>query len=346
MPDPATRFTEAPGDALFPSLKPDARVLLVRLRSMGDVLLLTSPLHALKREFPGFRVSVLVDAPFAACFDGNTDVNEVLTTAGGKAWTIRTLLGRRFDAIINLHGGPTSLAYSLAARGARVGTTDCQFPRLYHRLVPREDGRRHTVENTMRLFRRLGVETDPAPPLYYAPQVDAAAWVRQHVTGEDYAVIHPGARMSTKRWASENFAAIGRQLAGSGLKPVVTAGPGEEGVAAETARRLPASSVVLGLTIPKLAELIRRARLYVGNDSGPMHLAAAVGTPTVAVWGSSDSIRWHPWMVEHRVVQNPYDCNPCPGYRCLVADTPLCIESVTVDQVSAAIDAILPDDAG
>ena len=346
MPDPATRPAEAPGDALFPSLERDARVLLVRLRSMGDVLLLTSPLHALRQEFPEFRVSVLVEAQFAACLDGNPDATEVLTTAGGKAWTIRTLLGRRFDAIINLHGGPTSLVYSLAARGMRVGTADCQFPRFYHRLAPRAEGRRHTVENTMRLFRGLGLATDPAPPLYYAPQVQAAAWVREHVTGEDYAVIHPGARMSTKRWASQNFAAIARRLAGSGLRPVVAAGPGEEGVAAETARHLPAGSVVPGLTIPRLAELIRRAKLYVGNDSGPMHLAAAVGTPTVAVWGSSDSIRWRPWRVEHRVVQNPYDCNPCPGYRCLVADTPLCIESVTVEQVSAAIDALLPDDAG
>ena len=81
--------------------------------------------------------------------------------------------------------------------------------------------------------------------------------------------------------------------------------------------------------------------MYIGNDSGPMHLAAAVGTPTVAVWGSSDSRRWRPWGVEHRVVQNPFECNPCPGYRCLVADSPLCIESVTVDQVNAAVEEVL-----
>jgi heptosyltransferase-3 len=99
--------------------------------------------------------------------------------------------------------------------------------------------------------------------------------------------------------------------------------------------------VLLGLSIPELAELLRGAQLYLGNDSGPMHLAAAVGTKTVAVWGSSDSRRWRPWAVEHRVVQNPFECNPCPGYRCLVAATPLCIESVTVDQVNSAVGELL-----
>jgi ADP-heptose:LPS heptosyltransferase len=72
-----------------------------------------------------------------------------------------------------------------------------------------------------------------------------------------------------------------------------------------------------------------------------MHLAAAVGTPVVVPWGSSDSVRWRPWMVEHRVVQNPFECNPCPGYTCGVAPTPLCIESVTVDQAQFAVDSIL-----
>ena len=99
--------------------------------------------------------------------------------------------------------------------------------------------------------------------------------------------------------------------------------------------------ILTGLSIPELAELIRGARMFIGNDSGPTHLAAAVGTPTLAVWGSSDSRRWRPWAVEHRVVQNPFECNPCPGYRCLVADSPLCIESVTVEQVNKAVEELL-----
>ena len=137
-------------------------------------------------------------------------------------------------------------------------------------------------------------------------------------------------------------AQVARSLAARGFTIVVTSGPGEESFASQVAREVESATVILlGLTIPELAELIRGARLYIGNDSGPMHLAAAVGTPTVAVWGSSDSRRWRPWSVRHRVVQNPFECNPCPGYRCLVADSPLCIESVTVEQVNAAVERIV-----
>jgi heptosyltransferase-3 len=125
------------------------------------------------------------------------------------------------------------------------------------------------------------------------------------------------------------------------LAVALTCGPGEESLIGQVAKEIPASTMMLGLNIPEMAELIRGARLYIGNDSGPMHLAAAVGTPTVAVWGSSNSERWRPWRVTHRVVQNPFECNPCPGYRCLIADSPLCIESVTVEQVNAAVQDLL-----
>src|SRR5205823_7933483 len=152
---------------------------------------------------------------------------------------------------------------------------------------------------------------------------------------------HPGSVLETKRWSAHRFGELARGLAARGLTIVVTAGPGEESFASQVAREIQGTVILLGLTIPELAELIRGARLYIGNDSGPMHLAAAVGTPVVAVWGSSDSRRWRPWSVEHRVVQNPFECNPCPGYRCLVADTPTCIESVTVQQVENALEEMM-----
>ena len=122
---------------------------------------------------------------------------------------------------------------------------------------------------------------------------------------------------------------------------MLTCGPGEESLLEPISRAHPHVLALPGLAIPELAELIRGARLYLGNDSGPMHLAAAVDTPTVAIWGSSSAVRWRPWGVDHQVVQNPFSCNPCPGYRCLVARSPLCIESVTVDQVQTAAEQLL-----
>ena len=341
MGDPSPDTLQAASRPLFQTLRPDARVLFIRLRSMGDSLLLTSPLHALKIEFPDFHISVLVEPKFAQCFDRNPDIDEVLTTRPTKLGTVKQLLKQRFDAIVNLHGGPTSLAYSLAARGPAVGIADYQYSKFYSHLVPRGAGQRHTVDATMELFRGLGLKSPNAGPLIYTDQPEEAAWIRRNLGTEAYAVIHPAAVMSTKRWSPEGFASVGRRLSSLGLRPVLTSGPGEEAVVAETARHLPNNLILLGLPIPRLAELIRGATIYVGNDSGPMHLAAAVGTPTVAVWGSSDSKRWHPWQVAHKVVQNPFDCNPCPGYRCLVAKTPLCIESVTEDQVVEAAESLV-----
>ena len=193
----------------------------------------------------------------------------------------------------------------------------------------------------MATLRWLGLRRVDAPCLRYEFHAREAARIAEIMKGRAYIVIQPAAVMATKRWNPRRFAGVARGLAAKGFTVVVTAGPGEESFASQVAADVEGTLILLGLTIPELAELIRGARLYVGNDSGPMHLAAAVGTPTLAVWGSSNSRRWRPWSVKHRVVQNPFECNPCPGYRCLVADSPLCIESVTVEQVNAAAEELL-----
>jgi ADP-heptose:LPS heptosyltransferase len=307
---------------------------------MGDCLLLTGPVRALKEEFPGFRIAVMTESRFAPCFDANPDFHEIISV-NSKYSAAALLLKGRFDAIINLHGGPTSLCYSCLAVGRRIGLEQYQYSKLYHGLVPSPDPALHTVEATMSIFRWLGLGQEKSPPLRYEVHAREAARIRQTLKGRPYVVVHPGALMSTKRWEASRFAAVARKFHEKNLRVVVTCGAGEEAFAGRVAKDLAESTVLLGLTIPELAELIRNARLYLGNDSGPMHLAAAVGTPVVAAWGSSDSRRWRPWGVEHRVVQNPFECNPCPGYRCLVADSPLCIESVTVEQVSEAATALL-----
>lgn len=307
---------------------------------MGDCLLLTSPVRALKEEFPDFQISVLVESRFAACFDGNPDFSEIIALKT-KASALK-LLARRFDAVINLHGGPTSAWYSCLAWGPRIGAQLGRYHWLYRGHFPSPEVHMHTVDATMTAFRWLGLRrTEPAPALRYDVNAAEAETVRTALRGREYAVIHPGALLATKRWEPARFATLARALQEQGLTIALTGGPGEESMVADVARDVPGATILLGLRIPELAELIRGARLYVGNDSGPMHLATAVGTPTVAVWGSSNSQRWHPWGVASRVVQNPFECNPCPGYRCLVADTPLCIESVTVEQVIAAAKELL-----
>jgi ADP-heptose:LPS heptosyltransferase len=305
---------------------------------MGDCLLLTSPIRALKEEFPGFRISVLVESRFADCFDGNPDIEETISIRK-KSESLR-LLGQRFDLILNLHGGPTSLMYAWMARGPRVGFSQFQYAKLYSGLLDAPDPKAHSVEATMNAFRWMGVKRENAPQLRYDVHPREASEFRASLP-TSYAVLHPGALMETKRWEAQRFAQLARSLQDLGLATVLTCGPGEEGIVAEVAKDVPSSKLLFNLRIPQLAEVLRGAKLYAGNDSGPMHLASAVGTPVVALWGSSDSRRWRPWGVNHSVVQNPFECNPCPGYRCLVAPTPLCIESVTVEQAVAAAKQVL-----
>jgi heptosyltransferase-3 len=307
---------------------------------MGDCLLLTSPVRALKKEFPEFRISVLVEDRFLGCFDGNPDFDEILS-AGSKLQTARKLFRRRYDAIINLHGGTTSAIYCRLARGIRVGLEQYRYQRIYDHLAPAPESKVHTVQSTMALFQWLGLPAQNPPPLRYEVHEAERQRIRSSIKDTPYIVIHPGSVMNTKRWDVHNFAELAHSLRALGFTIVLTCGPGEQSVVGQVAKDIPSTTILLGLNIPELAELIRGARLYVGNDSGPMHLAAAVGTPTIAIWGSSDARRWRPWDVEHRVVQNPFECNPCPGYRCLVASTPLCIESVTVAQVNAAAKELL-----
>ena len=131
---------------------------------MGDCLLMTAPVRALKEEFPQFRVTVLVETQFADCFDGNPDFDEILVVSN-KFIAGARLLTRYFDAIVNLHGGPTSLLYSCLAWGNRIGAEHYQGAKLYQGLVPRPEPNAHTVESTMAVLSWLGVRREVPPPL-------------------------------------------------------------------------------------------------------------------------------------------------------------------------------------
>jgi ADP-heptose:LPS heptosyltransferase len=161
--------------------------------------------------------------------------------------------------------------------------------------------------------------------------------------GSPYAVIQPTSKFFTKEWTREGFAETAGYLAKEhGFQVVLTGGPGEEAKLRSVAERCREEVLVCaGVSLGELLWVLRGAKLFVGNDSGPTHLAAALGVPTVVLFGSSDAEVWFPWNAPFQRVQNSFDCNPCPGYRCLVYDEPKCILSITVSQVKASVDAAL-----
>ncbi len=353
--------------SLLPNLPPASRILVIRLRSIGDIVLLTPALRLLKEWRPDLRVTVLIENRFRELLETNPHVDEILEPGMGSGLSklrshvkaIRHIRHRQFDLCINLHGGPTSTALTAWSKAKwKVGFAHFRRQGVYDFLVP--DARTilnqpaiHTAEHLASAFIHLGLPRKKIPPAQLRLTADDHAWwaekrkaIQPQLEGE-YAVIHPTALYATKQWSSEGFAVIGNFLQTEmGLAPVYSCGPREARVpdAIERASGGPIRRVE-GARLRHFAAVLAGARLFVGNDSGPAHMAAAVGCPGVVIFGSSSSTIWAPWRPEApwHLVQNHYECNPCPGDRCYQFARPECILSITVEQVRSAVRAVLAE---
>ncbi|MFI5126253.1 MAG: glycosyltransferase family 9 protein [Candidatus Acidiferrales bacterium] len=347
-------MTHRDASSLLSGLPEGARVLIVRLRSLGDVVLLTPALSALHAWRPDLRLCVLVEPFCAPLLEGNPAVSEIVLMKNFFA-TARDLRARHFPVVYNQHAGPTSaLLVACIAVPQRVCWTHRQFSFVYNVLIPDPGDRIHTVEHRMEQFYATGLPRGPIPPACVYPQPDAQADVTEQLAargippGKPYAVLHPGAKYFTKRWAIDKFIALARDLRDKhGLEPVFNLGRGESKIAAEVRRQCRSNSVLLdSLDLRQLIALIAGCRIFIGNDSGPTHIATALARPVVAIFGSSSSVHWRPWLTKNRVVQNDFPCNPCRGDRCYAFAEPRCILSVTLDQVRDASESLLAETSG
>ncbi len=354
--------------SLLPGLPKQSRILILRLRSMGDVVLLTPALRLLKEWRGDLRVSVVIEPRFRELLEANPFVDELLDAPQGSGWhrareqarLLRGLRARQFEVCLNLHGGPSS-AFLAQFSGARwkAGFEHFRRRRIYDFAVP--DARAilgqesvHTAEHQAAALFWLGVPRRAIPPAeLFASEAAEWAWQEESARlgiawGRDYVLLHPAALYSTKQWPPERFAKLGCYIEDElDLMAVYSCGPGEsrcldevELAAGRPIRRIDAPS--LGM----LMAVISEARLFVGNDSGPAHVAAAFKTPCVVIFGSSNSKVWRPWTgskpdFAFQIVQNPYECNPCPGDRCYRFARPECILSVTFEQTRAAADRVV-----
>ncbi len=354
--------------SLLPDLPPAARILVLRLRSIGDIVLLTPALHLLKSWRPDLRISVMVEARFRELLQGNPAVEEILVPGEGagtgnllsRLAVIRSLRARAFSLCVNLHGGPTSRLFTRwSAAPWRIGFAHFRGASAYNILVP--DARTimnqpslHTAEHQAAAFFHLGLPRTEIPRAQVFCGAGQAAWwdARRSslgvASGQPYAIIHPTAAYKTKEWAAEGFARIGEHLERNlRITPIYTCGPGESPVLDEVEKASGASVKRLeNIGLAQFAAALSGARLFVGNDSGPAHIAAALTRPLVVIFGSSSSPIWGPWPRPDsnsaaRVVQNPFACNPCPGDHCYQFARPECILSVTFDQVKSAVDEVL-----
>lgn len=351
--------------ALLPALPQGARILILRLRSIGDIVLLTPTLRLLKTWRPDLNVAVVVESRFRELLEGNHDVDEILEPGSGCGWcklrsriaAAREIRKRRFSLCVNLHGGPTS-AFLARWSGApwKAGFAHFRQSGIYQVLIP--DARLilnlpsiHTAEHQASAFFHLGMPHKEIPPACLTVTSEALTWWKGEraslgiAQGQEYAVLHPAALYFTKQWAPENFAALGNHLERQkGLRVLYTCGPEELTILDKVQQA--AGAAICRLPSPSLGNFLAAlagACLFVGNDSGPAHMAAALGRPGVVIFGSSSSRIWGPWRprAPWRIVQNPYECNPCPGDRCYRYERPECILSVTFEQVRSAVEEVL-----
>jgi len=333
------------------------KVLLVRLRSIGDTVLSTPSLYALRRFLPHAQIDILVEDWVAPVLNGHPHVDNVvvLERAGmiSRARVARQIRATGYDVVYNLHGGTTA-TFLTRATGARhrVGLKTYQYAHLHNHQAPSpqqlwRQQKAHSVEQQLALLGWTGVPVTDRPRTHLAITREAADVVNQQLTeagleNQKLALIHPAAAFATKQWAAEKFARVAASLAERGFAPVAIGGPRDHEVLKSLIDHATVPITTLDLSLPEVSALAARSQIFVGNDSGIAHIAAAVGTPSVVIFGSSNVAHWRPWNeAAAEVVMEEMACQPCHGYFCEKFPQPECILRVPVERVVAAIDRIL-----
>lgn len=348
------------------------RILLVRLRQIGDVVFTTPAVRALRQRFPDAHLSYIVEPAAAPIVIGNPDLNEVIVAPRGRG--VRGLLddlalgrrlrAQRYDLAIDFHGGPrASLLTWLSGAPERLGYAVAGRGWMYTRRVarPRELRPRHSVENQWDLLTPLGVAApdrsafpvsmalDPAVASSVAARLAAAGVA----AGDRIVVIHVSAGNPFRRWPAAHFAELAASLAADPARRVIiTSGPSEQDAAARViadAKALDpaAASRVLScgeFSLTELRALLDRAALYIGGDSGPLHIAATTGVPVVGLYGPTLPIRSAPWRAETWITESvdagTLPCRPCEQRVCEPGDF-RCLTSIKPAQVRVAAERAL-----
>lgn len=339
------------------------RILLVRLRQIGDVVFTTPAVHALRRHFPAAHLTYIVEPAAAPIVLHNPHLDEVIVAPrarGVRGMREDLALGRRlragrYDLAIDFHGGPrAALLTWLSGAPERIGYEVAGRSWMYTRRIarPRELRPRHSVENQWDLLAALGIGPPERSefPVEMPVESQAALTVadrlaRAGVAGADaLVVVHVSAGNPFRRWPAEHFVALVSALAGGDprCRIVITSGPSEGDAAgrviADARARLDRGTAARVLScgefsLPELRALVERAALYIGGDSGPLHVAATTRVPIVGLYGPTLPSRSAPWRSEDSVTESvdagALPCRPCdqrvcePGdFRCLTSIQP------------------------
>jgi ADP-heptose:LPS heptosyltransferase len=306
------------------------RILVIMLLPIGDTLFATPALHALRTHYPDARITALTYSTNSGILRNNPDVDEILLWPTRDLWPGFRAVGRlflqlrRLRAEIAVEFSNYNLWLSMMAGVPR--RVEMQLPRLWWALpwAGREWRKSHAVEHYSDTVERLGVRVEDRALRIYPTEEEhrrAGEWLSRHRVGEGDLLVamHPGGEglWGRKRWGVEGFARVADGLAQTlGARIVIMGGKDESELAAQLAwqTEAPLINAAGQTTLGETAALAARCHLFIGNDSSPLHIAAAMGTPVVGIYGPTDPRSYRPWVpggrdgVDYAVVRSPLSC--------------------------------------
>jgi lipopolysaccharide heptosyltransferase I len=324
------------------------RILIVRLGSLGDVVHAIPAAAALRRTYPDATIDWLVDPKYVELLALVSGVDRAIPldprgSLGGTLRTVRELRRARYDAVVDLQGLIKSATLARAAGARRtigLPRTHLREPMasMMYTETPDPGEHPHVIHKGLALVRALGVSDARVTFPLTVPVTEAAARVVGEAGAAGYALLNPGAAWPNKRWPPERFGALATLMRDRlGLRSFVLWGPGEDAVAAEVALASHgAASVAPATTITDLASIARGARVMISGDTGPLHIAAAVGVPIVALFGPTRAERNGPWIGADITLSRYEGCQCHYERRC--RRTSPCIDEIRIDEVWLAVE--------
>jgi lipopolysaccharide heptosyltransferase I len=326
------------------------RILIVKLGALGDVVHAIPVAAALRRAFPSARIDWLISPKHREMLDLVPVIDRRLVLNDSRVFAaIRELRRSKYDVAIDLQGLIKSAVLARASGAPRIVGFTSRYAReraaswfytdthdpggggMYHA------DERHVVYTNLGVLRTLGIE--PGPPEFPLDQIESAVAARvAEQTGGRYAILNAGAAWPNKRWPAARLAMVAMELrARYGLQSIAVWGPDEEGLARELVEKSSGAALLSPkTTIADVVALARGASLYVSGDTGPAHIAAAVGTPIVGIYGPTRPSRNGPWLAEDVSVSRSEVCR-CHHLRYCRVKT-MCLEDIQVGEVVAAVE--------
>ncbi len=337
-------------------------LLIVKLSAIGDVIHTLPSLAALRRLYPEAHITWVVEEAAADLVLGHPLLDRVLIfrrknwisdLRKGRFQAVRREAGefiaqlrdRRYDLVIDFHGLLKSSFVVFLSKGKRKLGYDSwqEMSKLFINEKIPEDMNKHAVDRYLDFPRHLGAK--PAPPEFILPALPQAethsdALLAHHgLEKKKYIAVNPVALWETKLWDDAKFAKLADIISEKLKIPVVFTGRDKETLDKITAK-MSTKGINIGgqTTLPELANIYKNARAVITTDSGPMHLAAAVGVPVIALFGPTDPARTGPYGAGHTVIRAGLSCSPCLLKKCA---TRQCMEAISPEQVFAAVEKLV-----